>query len=75
MLLPRQRSKLERGAKEQGARVVSEPKHRDAVISIDIGKNSFHVVWLDCRGVIVLHCIEISYEIDAMGPFATGSSQ
>ncbi len=25
-----------------------------AVIGIDIGKNSFHVVGLDCRGAIVL---------------------
>ena len=38
-----------------------------AVIGIDIGKNSFHVVELDRRGVIVLHCIEISQEIDVMG--------
>ena len=31
-----------------------------AVVGIDIGKHSFHVVGLDQRGAIVLHCIEIS---------------
>ena len=43
-----------RGHQRQGARHVSEPKHSIAVVGIDIGKNSFHVVGLDQRGAIVL---------------------
>ena len=53
MLLPRQQSKLARGAQTR-----STPRQRQhtavAVIGIDIGKNSFHVVGLDSRGAIVL---------------------
>ena len=54
MLLPRQRLKLARGAKRQGARHVSNLSNAVAVIGIDIGKNSFHIVGLDARGAIVL---------------------
>ena len=49
MLLPRQQSKLARGAQTR-----STPCQRQYVIGIDIGKNSFHVVGLDSRGAIVL---------------------
>jgi transposase len=53
VLLPRQQSKLARGAQTR-----STPRQRQhtavAVIGIDIGKNSFHVVGLDSRGAIVL---------------------
>jgi hypothetical protein len=38
-----------------------------AVIGIDIGKNSFHVVELDRRGVIVLRCTEVSQQSVVMG--------
>ena len=56
MLLPRQRSKLARGRQRRGARYVSphDLNNAVAVIGIDIGKNSFHVVGLDSRGAIVL---------------------
>jgi len=57
-LLPRRGSKLARDAKDN-EHAISQTKHRDAVVSIDISKNSFHVVGLDHRGAIVLHCTEI----------------
>ena len=41
-------------AKDSGARHVSNTKIKDAVVGIDIGKNSFHVVGLDQRGAMVL---------------------
>ena len=54
MLLPRQRSKLARGAKDK-EHAMSETAHKAvAVVGVDIGKNSFHVVGLDQRGAIVL---------------------
>ena len=43
-----------KGRQRQGARHVSELKTAIAVVGIDIGKNSFHVVGLDQRGAIVL---------------------
>ena len=44
-----------KGRQRQGARHVSEHSNTAiAVIGIDIGKNSFHVVGLDQRGAIVL---------------------
>ena len=51
MLLPRQRLKLARGAKDE-AHAMSQITV--AVIGIDIGKNSFHVVGLDEDGGLVL---------------------
>jgi transposase len=45
---------LARGSKDKGARHVPEHNSAVAVIGIDIGKNSFHVVGLDDRGAIVL---------------------
>ncbi len=43
-----------KGRQRQGARHVTESQQAVAVIGIDIGKNSFHVVGLDTRGAIVL---------------------
>jgi hypothetical protein len=60
VLLPRQRSKPARGAKDKEHAMSQNLGSAVAVIGIDIGKNSFHVVERDRRGVIVLHCIEIS---------------
>ncbi len=54
MLLPRQRSKLARGAKDKEHAMSQTLKTAMAVVGIDIGKNSFHVVGLDQRGAIVL---------------------
>ena len=51
MLLPRQQAKLARGAKDKEHAI---PNSAIAVIGIDIGKNSFHVVGHDARGAIVL---------------------
>jgi transposase len=54
VLLPRQRSKLARGAKDK-EHVMSQTLHTAiAVVGIDIGKNSLHIVGLDQRGAIVL---------------------
>jgi transposase len=54
VLLPRQRSKLARGAKDKEHAMSQTLKTAIAVVGIDIGKNSFHVVGLDQRGAIVL---------------------
>jgi transposase len=54
VLLPRQRSKLARGAKDKEHAMPENLNAAVAVIGIDIGKNSFHVVGLDQRGAIVL---------------------
>ena len=53
MLRPRQQAKLARGAEEK-EHAMSDKNSAIAVIGIDIGKNSFHVVGLDWRGAIVL---------------------
>ena len=53
MLLPRQRLKLARGAKDE-EHAMSQQNARVAVVGIDIGKNSFHIVGHDERGAIVL---------------------
>ena len=50
----RQRLKLARGAKDKEHAMSQTLKTAMAVIGIDIGKNSFHVVGLDQRGAIVL---------------------
>ena len=54
MLLPRQQAKLARGTKDKEHTMSQKPNSTIAVIGIDIGKNSFHVVGLDERGAIVL---------------------
>jgi transposase len=54
VLLPRQRWKLARGAKDKERAMSQNSNSTVAVVGIDIGKNSFHVVVLDVRGAIVL---------------------
>ena len=54
MLLPRQQAKLARGTKDKEHAMSQTPNTAIAVIGIDIGKNSFHVVGHDARGAIVL---------------------
>jgi transposase len=54
VLLPRQRSKLARGAKDKEHAMSQKPNAGIAIVGIDIGKNSFHIVGLDQRGAIVL---------------------
>jgi transposase len=54
VLLPRQRFKLARGTKDKEHAMSQKLNTAIAVIGIDIGKNSFHVVGHDERGAIVL---------------------
>ena len=54
MLPPHQRVMLERGAQAKERAMSEKPNTAIAVIGIDIGKNSFHVVGLDMRGAIAL---------------------
>ena len=54
MLLPRQQTKLARGAKDKEHAISQTLNTGIAVIGIDIGKNSFHLVGQDRRGAIVL---------------------
>ena len=54
MLLPRQHEKLARGAKDKEHAMSQKLNAQFAVIGIDIGKNSFHIVGHDDRGAIVL---------------------
>ena len=54
VLLPRQRLKLARGTEDKEHAMSEKPNSAIAVIGVDIGKNSFHVVGLDDRGAIVL---------------------
>ena len=54
VLLPRQQAKLARGANDKEHAMSQTPNTAIAVIGIDIGKNSFHVVGHDARGAIVL---------------------
>jgi hypothetical protein len=54
VLLPRQQAKLARGAKDKEHAMSQTLNTAIAVIGIDIGKNSFHVVGHDARGAIVL---------------------
>jgi transposase len=44
VLLPRQRSKLARGAKDEEHAMSQNLNSVIAVIGIDIGKNSFHII-------------------------------
>ena len=54
MLRPRQQEKLARGTKDEEYAMSAKSNSEIAVIGIDIGKNSFHIVGLDRRGAIVL---------------------
>jgi transposase len=54
VLRPRQQAKLARGVKDEEHAMSPKLDAAIAVIGIDIGKNSFHVVGLDWRGAIVL---------------------
>ena len=54
MLLPRQLFMLARGTKDKEHAMSQTLKTAIAVIGIDIGNNSFHVVGQDERGAIVL---------------------
>jgi transposase len=54
VLRPRQQEKLARGAEDEEHAMSPKLNSAIAVIGIDIGKNSFHVVGLDRRGAIVL---------------------
>ena len=54
MLLPRQQAKLGGGTKDKEHTMTQNLNSAVAVIGIDIGKNSFHIVGLDSRGAIVL---------------------
>src|SRR6476619_6286476 len=45
---------LARGANDKEHAMSEKPNRPIAVIGIDIGKNSFHVVGLDDRGAIIL---------------------
>jgi hypothetical protein len=54
VLLPRQRSTLARGAKDKEHAMSQTHDTTVAVVGIDIGKNSFHIVGHDQRGAIVL---------------------
>jgi transposase len=54
VLRPRQQARLARGVKDEEHAMSPKLNAAIAVIGIDIGKNSFHVVGLDWRGAIVL---------------------
>jgi transposase len=54
VLLPHQQAKLARGTKDKEHTMSQILDTAIAVIGIDIGKNSFHVVGLDARGAIAL---------------------
>ena len=54
MLLPRQQATLVRGTKDKKHAMSEKLNTAIAVIGIDIGKNSFHVVGQSERGAIVL---------------------
>jgi hypothetical protein len=45
---------LVRGTKDKEPAMADAPKQLIAIVGVDIGKNSFHVVGLDKSGVIVL---------------------
>jgi transposase len=54
VLLPYQQAKLARGTKDKEHAMSQISNTAVAVIGINIGKNSFHVVGHDARGAIVL---------------------
>jgi len=53
VLLPRQQSKLARGAKDKEHTMSQTPRTSITAVGIDIGKNSFHIVGQDDRGAMV----------------------
>ena len=53
-LLPRQQAKLAWGDKQRDHAMSEKLNTAVAVMGIDIGKNSFHVIGLDARGAIAL---------------------
>jgi hypothetical protein len=55
VLLPRQRSKLARGAKDEEHAMSQNLSGAIAVVGIDIGKNSFHIVGL--MNAVQLRCV------------------
>jgi transposase len=54
VLRPRQQGKLTRRAKDEEHAMSHKLNSGIAVIGIDIGKNSFHIVGRDKRGAIML---------------------
>jgi len=54
VLRPRQHAKLARGSEDKEHAMSQQSNCAIAVIGIDIGENSFHVVGHDQRGAIVL---------------------
>jgi hypothetical protein len=54
VLRPRRQEKLARGAKDEEHAISAKLNSAIAVVGIDIGKNSFHVVGLDLHGAIVV---------------------
>ncbi len=55
MLLPHQHFMLARDTKDKEHAMSQNLNTAIAVVGIDIGKNSFHIVGQDERGTIVLH--------------------
>jgi transposase len=55
VLLPHQQVKLARGTLDKEHAMSQKLSAAIAVIGIDIGKNSFHIVGLDDRGAIATH--------------------
>ena len=53
VLRPRQQEKLARGTKDEERAMSSKVNSAVAVIGIDIGKNSFHVIGQDKRDAII----------------------
>jgi hypothetical protein len=54
VLLPRQQAKLARGAKDKEHAMSQTPNTAIAVIGIDIGENSFHVVGPGVRRATIM---------------------
>jgi transposase len=77
VLLPCRQTKLARGAKAEEHSMSQPVSTTIAVMGIDIGKNSFHVVGLDQRGAIVLRQrwsrSQIETRLANMGPLAQKS--
>jgi hypothetical protein len=63
VFLPHQQSKLARGARDK--KHAMSQTTQTAVIGIDIGKNSFHIVGHDERGAIVLRQEWSRSQVDA----------
>jgi transposase len=67
VLLPRQHFKLARGTKDKEHAMSHKLNSTVAVIGIDIGKNSFHVVGHDEHGAIVLRQDETRWRFGLPG--------